>query len=414
MQYGLIGEKLGHSFSAEIHQKLKSNPYTLCELAEDEIPAFFVAKDFCAINVTIPYKTTVMPYLSHISEQAYAIGAVNTVVNRGGELWGYNTDFFGMQALLAHAGITVKDKKVAILGTGGTSKTAHAVAEFLGAKEILTVSRRAGDDVVTYAELTEAHTDVQVIINTTPVGMYPNADGCPVSLSAFDRLEGVIDAIYNPLRTKLVLEAQGKGIKAEGGLYMLVAQAVRASEFFLDCAYDTQTTENIYRDLLQKTENIVLSGMPGAGKSTVGKRLAEVLKRDFFDLDEEIVRVAGCPISDIFANEGEAAFRNLETRVLSEVLSHKKNIVLATGGGAILRDENVDLLHRNGKIYFIDRPLAALLPTPDRPLASSAEDIRRRYEERYARYCATADCRIDGDGSIDEVAERIRKEFFKQ
>ena len=167
MQYGLIGEKLGHSFSAEIHQKLKSNPYTLCELAEDEIPSFFAAKDFCAINVTIPYKTTVIPYLSHISEQAYAIGAVNTVVNRGGELWGYNTDFFGMQALLAHAGITVKDKKVAILGTGGTSKTAHAVAEFLGAKEILTVSRRAGDDVVTYAELTEAHTDVQVIINTT-------------------------------------------------------------------------------------------------------------------------------------------------------------------------------------------------------------------------------------------------------
>ena len=414
MQYGLIGEKLGHSFSAEIHQKLKSNPYTLCELAEDEIPAFLAAKDFSAINVTIPYKTTVIPYLSHISEQARAIGAVNTVVNRGGELWGYNTDFFGMQALLAHAGIPVKDKKVAILGTGGTSKTAHAVAEFLGAKEILTVSRRAGDGVVTYAELTEAHTDVQVIINTTPVGMYPNADGCPVSLSAFDRLEGVIDAIYNPLRTKLVLEAQGKGIKAEGGLYMLVAQAVRASEFFLDCAYDTQTTENIYRDLLQKTENIVLSGMPGAGKSTVGKRLAEVLKRDFFDLDEEIVRVAGCPISDIFANEGEAAFRNLETRILSEVLSHKKNIVLATGGGAILRDENVDLLHRNGKIYFIDRPLAALLPTPDRPLASSAEDIRRRYEERYALYCATADCRIDGDGSIDEVAERIRKEFFKQ
>ena len=414
MQYGLIGEKLGHSFSAEIHQKLKSNPYTLCELAEDEIPAFFAAKDFSAINVTIPYKTTVIPYLSHISEQAYAIGAVNTVVNRGGELWGYNTDFFGMQALLAHAGITVKDKKVAILGTGGTSKTAHAVAEFLGAKEILTVSRRAGEGVVTYAELTEAHTDVQVIINTTPVGMYPNADGCPVSLSAFDRLEGVIDAIYNPLRTKLVLEAQRIGIKAEGGLYMLVAQAVRASELFLDCVYDTQTTENIYRDLLQKTENIVLSGMPGAGKSTVGKRLAEGLKRDFFDLDEEIVRVAGCPISDIFANEGEAAFRNLETRVLGEVLSHKKNIVLATGGGAILRDENVDLLHRNGKIYFIDRPLAALLPTPDRPLASSAEDIRRRYEERYALYCATADCRIDGDGSIDEVTERIRKEFFKQ
>ena len=412
MQFGLIGEKLGHSFSAEIHQKLKSNPYMLCELSQDEIPAFFAAKDFSAINVTIPYKTTVIPYLSHISEQARAIGAVNTIVNRGGELWGYNTDFFGMQALLAHAGITLKDKKVAILGTGGTSKTAHAVAEALGAKEILTVSRRASAGVVTYPELTETHTDVQVIMNTTPVGMYPNSEGSPVSLSAFPNLEGVIDAIYNPLRTKLVLDAQRKGIRAEGGLYMLVAQAVRASELFLDCTYEPDTAKRIYRDLLNKTENIVLSGMPGAGKSTVGKRLAEALRREFFDLDEEIVREAGCSIPDIFAREGEAAFRNLETRVLDTVLSHKKNIVLATGGGAILRDENVDLLHRNGKIYFIDRPLAALLPTSDRPLASSADAIRSRYEERYARYCATADSHIDGDGSIDEVAERIRKEFL--
>lgn len=414
MQYGLIGEKLGHSFSAEIHQKLKSNPYTLCELSPCEIPSFFASKDFSAINVTIPYKTTVIPYLSHISEQARAIGAVNTVVNRGGELWGYNTDFFGMQALLEHAGVSLKDKTVAILGTGGTSKTAHAVAEFLGAKELLTVSRRAGEGVITYGELTEAHTGVQVIINTTPVGMYPNANGAPVSLSAFPHLEGVIDAIYNPLRSKLVLEAQKKGIKAEGGLYMLVAQAVRASELFLDCTYEPHTTESIYCDLLKRNENIVLSGMPGAGKSTVGKRLAETLGRAFFDLDEEIVRVAKCSIPDIFSREGEAAFRNLETRVLDEALSHKTNIVLATGGGAILCDENVDLLHRNGRIYFIDRPLTALLPTPDRPLASSADAIRHRYEERYARYCATADCRIDGDGGIDEVAERIRKEFFKQ
>lgn len=414
MQYGLIGEKLGHSFSAQIHQKLKSNPYTLVELSQNEIEAFLRAKNFSAINVTIPYKTTVIPYLSHISEQAKAIGAVNTVVNRGGELWGYNTDFYGLQALIEHAGIALKNKKIAILGTGGTSKTAHAVAEFLGAKEILTVSRRAGEGVITYGELTKHQTDVNVIINTTPVGMYPNADACPVDLSVFASLEGVIDAIYNPLRTQLVLDAHNRGIKAEGGLYMLVAQAVRASELFLDCTYDAETTENIYRDFLKKTENIVLSGMPGAGKSTVGKHLAELLGRDFFDLDEEIVRVAGCSIPDIFAREGETAFRNLETRVLGEVLSHKKNTVLATGGGAILRDENVDLLHRNGKIYFIDRPLVSLLPTSDRPLASSADAIRSRYEERYARYCATADCRIDGDGSIDEVAERIRKEFLNR
>ena len=412
MQYGLIGEKLGHSFSAEIHQKLKSNPYTLVELARDEIGAFLETKDFCAINVTIPYKTTVIPYLSHISKRAKEIGAVNTVVNRGGELWGYNTDFYGLQSLIEHAGITLQNKKVAILGTGGTSKTAHAVAHFLGAGQILTVSRTVGEGVITYADLTADHIDVDVLINTTPVGMYPNTEATPVDISAFSNLSGVIDAIYNPLRTKLILDAKKRGIPAEGGLYMLVAQAVRASELFLDTVYEGEATEHIYLELLNKTENIVLSGMPGAGKSTVGKLLAKETKRAFFDLDEEIVRVAGCSIPEIFANDGETAFRDLETRVLRDVLSNQKNIVLATGGGAILRDENIDLVHRNGKIYFIDRPLADLLPTKDRPLASSAEAIRHRFEERYDRYCKTADCHIDGDGSVDEVANRIRKEFL--
>ena len=412
MHYGLIGEKLGHSFSAEIHQKLKSNPYALVELSKDELDAFFEAKDFSAINVTIPYKTAVIPYLSHIDESAKAIGAVNTVVNQNGELWGYNTDFYGLSALVLHAGITLQNKKVAILGTGGTSKTAFAVAKSLGAKEILTVSRKAGDGVITYEELTNLHTDIEVLINTTPVGMYPNTEATPVDISAFANLSGVIDAIYNPLRTQFILDAQKRGIPAEGGLYMLVAQAVRASELFLNCTYEPDTAERIYLELLSKTENIVLSGMPGAGKSTVGKLLAQKLERPFFDLDEEIVRVAGRSIPEIFATDGEATFRNLETKVLREVLANQKGIVLATGGGAILRNENVDLLHRNGKIYFIDRPLEALLPTPDRPLASSADAIRRRYAERYERYCMTADYRIDADASIEEVVHRTRKEFL--
>ena len=412
MHYGLIGEKLGHSFSAEIHQKLKSNPYALVELSKDELDAFFEAKDFSAINVTIPYKTAVIPYLSHIDESAKAIGAVNTVVNQNGELWGYNTDFYGLSALVLHAGITLQNKKVAILGTGGTSKTAFAVAKSLGAKEILTVSRKAGDGVITYEELTNLHADIEVLINTTPVGMYPNTEATPVDISAFANLSGVIDAIYNPLRTQFILDAQKRGIPAEGGLYMLVAQAVRASELFLNCTYEPDTAERIYLELLSKTENIVLSGMPGAGKSTVGKLLAQKLERPFFDLDEEIVRVAGRSIPEIFATDGEATFRNLETKVLRDVLANQKGIVLATGGGAILRNENVDLLHRNGKIYFIDRPLEALLPTPDRPLASSAEAIRRRYAERYERYCMTADYRIDADASIEEVVHRTRKEFL--
>ena len=412
MRYGLIGEKLGHSFSAEIHQMLKSNPYTLVELSKEELDAFFAAKDFSAINVTIPYKTAVIPYLSHIDESAKAIGAVNTVVNQNGELWGYNTDFYGLSALVLHAGITLQNKKVAILGTGGTSKTAFAVAKSLDAKEILTVSRKAGDGVITYEELTNLHTDIEVLINTTPVGMYPNTEATPVDISAFANLSGVIDAIYNPLRTQFILDAQKRGIPAEGGLYMLVAQAVRASELFLNCTYEPDTAERIYLELLSKTENIVLSGMPGAGKSTVGRLLAQKLERPFFDLDEEIVRVAGRSIPEIFATDGEATFRNLETKVLRDVLANQKGIVLATGGGAILRNENVDLLHRNGKIYFIDRPLEALLPTPDRPLASSAEAIRRRYAERDERYCMTADYRIDADASIEEVVHRTRKEFL--
>lgn len=412
MQYGLIGQKLGHSFSKEIHEMLKSNPYTLIELEPEELDAFFKAKNFSAINVTIPYKTAVIPYLSHIDERAKEIGAVNTIVERDGELWGYNTDFYGLCALIKYAKITLQNKKVAILGTGGTSKTALAVANFLGAKEILLVSRREENGVITYQELTEAHTDVEVLINTTPVGMYPNTEAAPVDISRFSNLSGVIDAIYNPLRTQLVLDAKRRGIPAEGGLYMLVAQAVRASELFLGCTYEPDTAERIYLELFKNTENIVLSGMPGAGKSTVGKLLASQMERTFFDLDEEIVRASGRTIPEIFATDGEPAFRELETRVLREVLANQKGIVIATGGGAVLKDENIDLLHRNGKIYFIDRPLGELLPTEDRPLASSKEDICKRYEERYERYCATADYRIDADATAGEVAHRIRKEFL--
>ena len=412
MQYGLIGEKLGHSFSKLIHEKLKSNPYVLVELSQSEVEAFLQEKNFSAINVTIPYKTTVIPYLSHISERANEIGAVNTVVNRRGELWGYNTDFYGLSAFILHAGITLKDKKVAILGTGGTAKTTVAVAKALGACKILTVSRTAREGVITYPELNEKHTDVDVIINTTPVGMYPNTEAAPIDITNYSNLSGVIDIVYNPLCTKLIVEAKKRGIPAEGGLYMLVAQAVRASELFLDCAYPFQTAEKIYQELLRDTQNIVLSGMPGAGKSTVGKILAQELDKDFLDLDEEIVRLSGRSISEIFATEGKAYFRDLETRVLREVLANKKGIVLATGGGAILREENIDLLHRNGKIYFLDRPLEALLPTNDRPLASTADAIRRRYEERYDRYCTTADYHIDADAPIAEVVRRIRKEFL--
>ncbi len=414
MKYGCIGEHLKHSFSAEIHQALASHPYEIREVAREELDAFLTARDFCGINVTIPYKEAVIPHLAGISERAQDIGAVNTIVNRDGALYGYNTDFSGLSALIRRTGVTIAQKKVAILGTGGTSRTAMAVAKAMGARQVLRVSRTAREDAITYDTLFEEHTDIDVLINTTPVGMYPKADATPVELSHFPQLCGVIDAIYNPLRPQLILDAQKRGIPSAGGLFMLVAQAVHASEIFLDRTYEADVTERIYRKLRGEKENIVLTGMPASGKSTVGRVLAEKLNRPFFDLDEEIVRVAGCTIPEIFARDGERGFRELETRVLREELSPKTGIVLATGGGAILKDENIDLLRRNGRLYFLDRSLERLIPTADRPLASDADMIRRRYAERYERYCQTADRRIAGDGSVEEVAEAIRKDLTTQ
>ena len=411
MKYGCIGEHLKHSFSAEIHNALDSKPYEIREVARESLDAFMTARDFAAINVTIPYKEDVIPHLAWQSEQAKQIGAVNTIVNREGLLYGYNTDFLGMSDLIRRIGVTVKGKKVAVLGTGGTSRTACAVSEALEAREILRVSRTARDGVITYDTLYAEHADVEVIINTTPVGMYPNPNATPVDVGAFAQLEGVIDAIYNPLRSQLVLDAQKRGIPAEGGLYMLVAQGVRASEIFLDCTYAQDTCRRIYQKILREKENVVLTGMPASGKSTVGRALAERMKRDFFDLDTEIERAEGKKIPEIFAAVGEGGFREIEARVLRENLAQKNGIVLATGGGAILRDENVDQLRRNGRIYFLDRPLEMLLPTADRPLASDADMIRRRYAERYDRYLATADLRVDGAGSVDSVAQLIEKDF---
>jgi shikimate dehydrogenase len=411
MKYGCIGEHLGHSFSAEIHRLLSQNPYEIHEVARDALNAFMRERDFCGINVTIPYKEDVIPHLCRMSEQAEQIGAVNTIVNRGGKLYGYNTDFFGMSALIRRVGGELRGKKVAVLGTGGTSRTAVTVASAMGAREILRVSRSQKDGCITYETLCKDHADVEFIINTTPCGMFPNPNAKPIEVSDFPQLEGLIDAIYNPLRPQLVLDAKEMGIPSEGGLYMLVAQAVKASELFLDCTYSQQTLEEVYHSVLRQKENVVLTGMPASGKSSVGKCLAKLLNREFFDLDEEIVKATGRSIPEIFASEGEAAFRDLESRVLREELAQKNGIVLATGGGAILRKENVTQLRRNGRLYFLDRPLAMLLPTEDRPLASSAEEIKKRYEERYARYCETADCRIDGAGSVQDVAQLIRKDF---
>ena len=410
MKYGCIGEHLSHSFSKEIHERLADYPYEIREVARGELCEFLSARDFLGINVTIPYKELVIPHLQYIDEAASRIGAVNTVVNRAGELYGYNTDFYGMSALIDHAGVTIKGMCVAILGTGGTAKTSREVCRSLGAGEIILVSRGGGDGAIDYSALSEIGEKIDVIINTTPVGMYPNIEGAPVSLENFPRLSGVIDSIYNPLRSELVCEAMERGITAEGGLYMLVAQAVRASEIFLDTTYPEGVLERVYSSVLASKENVVLVGMPASGKSTVGAIVAEALSRELVDTDEVVTGGAGMQITDIFKKFGEGAFRDMESSALRE-LSNRTSLVIATGGGAILRDGNVRALRKNGRLFFLDRPLEKLIPTESRPLSSDRAAITARYNERYSRYLAVADERVDADAEPSAIANLIGERY---
>ena len=409
MEYGLIGEKLPHSFSKEIHEKLAGYDYQLKELTPAQLPAFLEKRDFKGINVTIPYKQTVIPYLDKIDDKAAAIGAVNTIVNREGKLYGYNTDYDGMVALIRHAGLSLEGKTVLILGTGGTSKTAMAVAKDLGAASVQRVSRTAKEGAISYEEAQRL--PVQILINTTPSGMYPNPDGQPMDLSRFGWLEGVLDAVYNPLRTRLVLQARDNGARAQSGLYMLVAQAAAACELFVGESLPQGALSRVYRTIHGEKQNIVLTGMPGSGKSTVGRILAQEMGREFVDTDTEVIRLAKKPIADIFAQRGENGFRELEGQVIQQ-LSQRTGLVIATGGGAILRAENVRRLRQNGRIYFLDRPLEDIQPSDDRPLSRDREALEQRYAERYPRYVAAADTGIPVRGSADTVAQAIREEFL--
>ncbi len=411
MKYGLIGEKLGHSFSQIIHEKL-GYKYELKEIAPNEFDAFMRTKNFYCINVTIPYKEEVIPYLDWIHEPAKEVGAVNLVLHYAGKLYGYNTDLIGMEELFNYAGVDVKGKKAAILGSGGTSKTALAVLKKGGANEILRVSRSGRDGAITYETLYEKHSDVEIIVNTTPVGMHPNIYDCPIDISKFDRLTGVIDAIYNPINTTLVQKARNGGIAAEGGLYMLVAQAMVASETFLNENGNShpKLIEAMFNKIRGEKENIVLIGMPASGKSTVGKILAERLGRKFVDTDDIITKRIGMPISDFFKQEGEERFREIEAEVIKE-LADKTSLVIATGGGAILRRENVDNLRYNGRLFFIDRPLKKLVPTESRPLSADSAAIEKRYSERYSIYCSLCDVHIDADCDAKQVAKRILENY---
>ncbi len=394
MKYGLIAEKVGHSFSAEIHKELFGYDYELKAISKNELPDFLESRSFNAVNVTIPYKETVIPFLDYIDDTAKTIGAVNTVVNVDNKLYGYNTDVNGLTYLIKKNGITLENKKVLVLGSGGTSKTAIFVAEQLGASEVLRVSRNRVEGCVTYQDAVSIHNDCEVIINTTPCGMYPEIGISAVGIDCFKRLESVIDVVYNPLRTKLICDARAKGINAVGGLLMLVAQAAFAAEKFVGKTVSCERIDSVYNKIFNAKQNVVLVGMPGCGKTSTGKIIAEKLGFEFVDTDEEIHKKTGKFAHEIIEENGEKAFRDVESEVVKTV-SKLQGRVISTGGGAILRKENVELLRENGKIFFLDRPLEKLELGSNRPLSSNFDDLKKRYTERYQIYLSACDKQIN-------------------
>ena len=399
MRYGLLGRKLGHSYSPAIHGMLGYD-YGLFEREPEALEAMLKNGDFEGINVTIPYKKDVIPFLDGIDPLAKRLGAVNTIVKRNGKLLGYNSDYYGFRSMVRRTGIDVTGKKALVLGSGGASATARAVLEDLGAQVV--VISRSGEN--NYGNL-HLHADAALLVNTTPVGMYPGTGAAPVELSRFPALEGVLDVIYNPARTQLLLDCERLGIPGWNGLWMLVAQAVQSSRWFRDRALSEDLVADIHRTLRDRMENIALIGMAGCGKSTVGQRLAQELGREFVDADTEIEKLAGKPIPRIFAEDGEDHFRRLETRAL-EALGKRSGLVIATGGGCVTREENYPLLHQNSRILWLRRD-PEKLPTAGRPL-SQAIAPATLYALRKPMYKAFADAAVDNDGSIDETLAAIK------
>ncbi len=406
MEYGLLGEKLGHSFSPQIHAALADYDYRLYPTPPEAVEDLFRRRAFKGLNVTIPYKQTVSPLCDEVDAGAAAIGAVNTVVNRDGKLTGYNTDIDGLVYLAKRTGVDMAGKKAVILGSGGTSRTARAAARALGASEVAVISRHGEDN---YENLSR-HGDAQVLINTTPVGMFPHAGVSPVSLEAFPRLEGVLDVVYNPLRTALVMEAEKRGIPCSCGLPMLVAQAKRAAELFTGAAIPDHRLESVIAALTAQVQNVVLIGMPGCGKSAVGRTLARRLGKPFVDLDHLAADRAGKSIPEIFAQEGEDAFRSLESELVREA-GAQTGCVLSTGGGVVTREENYPPLHQNGVIVHIRRDIR-LLPTAGRPVSQST-DLHALWRRREPLYHAFADLTVDNDSTIEGAAAEIEKELNK-
>ena len=398
---GLIGEKLGHSFSPAIHGKLADYEYRLYELSPGQLGPFLEKKEYDGLNVTIPYKKTVIPYCDELTEAAKSIGSVNTIVKRAdGTLLGHNTDYDGFMWLLKNAGAQVQGKKAVVLGTGGASLTVQAALRNLGAAQVVGISRSGEDNYENIAR----HSDAKILINATPVGMYPKTGVSPVDLDVFTALEGVFDVVYNPAKTQLLLEAEKRGIPCANGLGMLVAQAKAACERFTGQPIDDEKVYTIKAEMERNTRNVMLIGMPGSGKSTVGAALAESLGRRLVDVDERIVEMAGCSIPEIFAKDGEEGFRQIEHQALCEV-SKESGLVIATGGGVVTRPENLDPMRQNSLIVWLLRD-TALLPKDGRPL-SQTNSLTEMFKVREPLYRAAADCIADNNGSLEDTVKQI-------
>lgn len=412
MRYGLIGEKLGHSFSKDIHERIADYTFDLIPLSKEEFKTFMEKKEFTALNVTIPYKKDVIPYLDEMDEHAKAIGAVNTIVNRDGKLKGYNTDFTGFLYMVKKHNVHMEGKKVLIIGNGGASAAIQAVVQHESAGSMVIVDVVPGNGAISYDEMFSSHLDAEIIINTSPIGMYPRIGNAPIDISMFHKCEAVLDVIYNPILTRLCFEAQEMDIKRVNGLEMLIAQAKQSVEFFLDKSIDDQIIDDIYQDMLRERCNIVLIGMPSAGKTTIGKMLENRMQKEFIDLDDIIIEKAGKSIPEIFEESGEAGFRAIETEAAIEV-SKLNNKIIATGGGTIKHKVNMDYLRQNGITIFIDRDVDKLISSdPNRPLSKSTDALEKMHAERlplYQKYAAyVAVNNSDIESTVTEIEEAYR------
>ena len=410
MQKGLLGKKLTHSFSKQIHEDLMDYEYNLIELEEKDLDKFFKEKNFDAINVTVPYKQKVMKYVDHIDEKCKIINATNTIVNKNGELFCYNTDYYGFEYMLVKNNVDLKNKKVCILGNGGAAQAIKAVVNDYDIDELIICKSRESNETITYETLYKDHKDIEILINTSYIGMYPNNYQELINLDYFNNLKWVIDIIYNPLNTKLLVNAKKRNIKTINGLEMLVGQAVYAMEYFMDLSLDKKIIDDYYQKILREKQNIVLIGMPSCGKSTISKLLEKRLNKASIDVDNYIEKEINMSIKEYFDLFNEEKFRELETKTIKEV-SKLNGKIISTGGGVVLNSENIDALKQNGLIIYIKRDINKLLVTEDRPLSKDLNAIKTIYDSRYKLYENYSDIIVNNNDEIEIVVSEILKKI---